>query len=196
MTKGITIGDRSYHLTNEYSWKWIQRRGLIPMTISWNEKEDFSKEPWNIDFDDSYFWNGGYIVCSITKDFSDWKEHDLYESLIAYVKRKDTIMKNRVFLLSFPIIQTEGVYVRDHTLLSPKVQKERFGKNLRELAFTHEPGERGFRGKDFENWRSCFNHYVSSTTELDHYDGSFELPEVWYPHKVPVEQITLEEVLE
>ena len=184
MTEGINVGDKLYHLTSDRALESIEREGLIPHSLFSALLYRGSKK-----YKNEYYYASYFTVCGVKEQFVDWKEYGLFEDLFERMQERSS--SGKVVLLSFPIETDDSVFVADHSHLSPKRFKELYGEDLWRM-----PGLVSLNRGQSIRLNKHGGLYTDSLTKLQDYDGSFELPEVWYPHKVPVEQITLEEVLE
>src|SRR3989338_5487645 len=71
----IGVGSRVYHLTDRQNMRSIREQCLhsrtqLPLSVS-----GFLDIPWH----------KGFIVCSATRDFQDWKDLGLYSHLVEWV---------------------------------------------------------------------------------------------------------------
>ncbi|MBI5066239.1 hypothetical protein HZA97_08445 [Candidatus Woesearchaeota archaeon] len=177
----ISVGSRVYHMTNEDNWERIQRDGFLkPCSVVKPPTYEYLIE-------DFYF--GTFIVCGVNKNFDEWKEHLLFDYLKTY------ITKNRAKLvtLSFPLKNISGIYVREHAHFSPKIFLELCGQDLWSLVFGHDQLLEEDKRELFNSQRLLRDH---SVVKLADYSGMYKVPELWYPHPVPVDKITVEGVLE
>jgi hypothetical protein len=131
-----------------------------------------------------------YTVCAVTKDFAEWKEYGLYKRLIKHVCRD---FKQEIVLLDFPIENKEKIYIREHANLSPKRFFELCGSDL--FRFFDGESAETLSKEECRLFNSQLRKYFASTVPLKDYDCSFQLPEIWYPHKVSADDIVVEEVL-
>ncbi len=188
----IDVGSRVYHMTTWYRWvNYIQRgmrslpKILLPRT---NPKEELgaSKNDQDLINQLGTFLDKNYVVCGAVKDFSDWKEHGLYNRLKNHVCRD---FDQSLVVLSFILETGENVYVREHAHWSPKRFTELCGKNLFRFLNSEEvPSD-----DEIKLFHSQQRLFLASSTPIKDYDGSFQLPEIWVPYAIPLDKITLEE---
>ncbi len=190
LEKTLMIGSRLYHLTHEDDWNWMQKNietGLRPQSIP-NTWLHFERRTPQLK-------GKLFTVCGVTKDFEDWKEHGLFDYLIEHIGQYDRDY-GKILQLSFPIEQEDSVYVVDHSRISPKTFRELYGVDIWYLRGIREAFSESQRRTWFEHlspiWFKHLAEYSNSLVALQEYNGSFALPEVWYPHRVPLEKIKVE----
>lgn len=188
----IGVGSRLYHITATSRWVNNEDNFWQPLTRPAQGLEG-SEEDKKLSQRLADHLSRKYLVCGVRKDFQDWKKHGLYDRIIKHIHpfRSNFTTDLPVVTLSFVIENEENIYVREHAHWCPKKFLELIEKDLFECLKTRiMPSE-----KECELFDSQLIKYIASTTPLKDYDGSFQLPEIWYPHKIPIDKITVEEVL-
>ncbi len=181
MVERLGVGSRVYHLTDHLNLSSICGQGLQPRTpapMGMYVKMHFDEIPLS----------RGFIVCSATEDFSDWKKFEVFEELYFYVLKNAS---SRILKLSFILEDVSDCFVLEHAYSSPKRFVDLCGEDLWTRVKKHE-----LLNRDQEQlYLKQLDLYDSSAISLRDYKGNYQLPELWIPHTTPFDKLTIEEVM-
>lgn len=172
----IGVGSRVYHLTAQGKLDYIEASCLAPMTYSSNV---MSRKLG--------VGSRRHIVCGVTDDFSDWEKYGLLDHLIIHVQT----FSSKISKLSFVLEDVKDCFAAEHSHVSPKRFVEVCGEDLWKKVKNRNLF--GSLNKNQEKiWYKQNEKYDKSVVYVSEYKGDYELPEIWYPHAVHFDKITVE----
>ena len=155
------------HLTSERNWEEIQKSKKIctysrpnPLKI----KADLNGMPDQ----------KGYVVGIPEDSINAWNASGLMPSLLRHTEGE--------VCLKMPI--TRDAYLREHAHTSPKKLIEKYGENVYQQYFEENIG------REDPRIEKAFVNYIESTIPFLEYDGTYEVPEIWLPEPVSIDNIT------
>jgi hypothetical protein len=118
-----------------------------------------------------------YLVGIPSYAYTAWKKSGLLENIIGLTTGE--------VLIQFSIKNQEDSFIRDAKYITAEYMKKDCGRNLwLDLA----------EGRMMPSQFACRKYhrrYIQSTTLLENYDGGFEVPEIWVPHGIPLDEIII-----
>lgn len=188
--RGITAlrnVDTIYHYTSVIDWEGIQRDGELKARTN-PRGLDITLEPSLRDIpkenpDHIFYWKDRHVVGGADfEEFTPWKEAGLHDRLLRYTSKGLDVV-----LLSFPVDVVEEAFVKEHYYESPAQREAVFGYPLDEQTPIEDPEVRTMLNE-------LTGKYHRSVVRGTLYDGSYRVPEVWIPHGISLEDITVERV--
>jgi hypothetical protein len=181
----IGVGSKLYHLTSAGNLEYIKTSGLKPRSLTSYDMACALNKDSALP---RYSALEKYVVCSATEDFSDWKKYGLLDYLIKHVQ----MFSNKISKLSFVLEDIRGCFVAEHAHLSPKRLIEICGEDL----WKRRKNQHIFGSLSQSQqvvWISQNDKYDCSAIPMREYKGDYELPELWIPHFIPFDKITVED---
>lgn len=172
----------------------IGQDDIVPRTHPWDgllcpnfhKYIDGDMENWDIDIRklsvdlESICKDKAYVVAIPSNSISQWEYFGLLKYVIQFARLSQTddpfavqVLKESPLLVEFPLINSEGVFVRDHKFWSPRYQGLSENTDWRETAIDA-----------LENRKKYLESSVPYGQHLD-----FEVPEIWIPTTIPKEII-------
>ncbi len=163
------------HFTSEKKWDMIQKsKYLLPKSIILDkyEAEKFSLQ-----------WEPRTgIVCIPTYAIDAWDEYGLMGYVNLYTSGK--------IALDFPSPESENVFVRDHSINSPKYYLDNYGFDLFGESF-FPLLDSFFSREENEIINEQVKQYFKSTIRLDKYRNNYAVPEMWVTSKIHISKIEM-----
>jgi hypothetical protein len=161
------------HFTSRRNLKKILKSGSL------EPRSPFYCEEDSVYFPDQELSTNKYITSIPKNRLGDWQKHpEIWDCLEKHTKGEIRI--------SFPVKDLDGVLVREHHYLTGEYANERY--NLTFPGLGQMPASQS-------QIAECMRLYVESSTPVsDAQIDIFRVPEIWVPYKIPVGELTIEEV--
>ena len=169
-----------YHYTSRKNWKQIQSdKFLKPMTrINEQRVRSSIGNLVKLNTFRIILAYPSFIVGVPEPNHSGWAKYGLLKPLIEYSTGE--------VLLSFPVGDRSGVFVREHKHWSPKECVDLYGVDFFGL---HRAKKLTLEQLNDKRLKTQIAKYYNSAVQLRRYDGSYEVPEIWFPHQVSLSMI-------
>jgi hypothetical protein len=177
----------------------LGQEDIIPRTHPWrgllcpnfHKYIDGDMNNWDIDIKklsvdlESICKDKAYVVAIPSNSINQWEYFGLLKYVIQFARLSQTddpfaaqLLEESPILVEFPLINTEGVFVRDHKFWSPRYQGLSDDSDWRETAI-----------EALENRK----RYLESTVQYGQH-LEFEVPEIWVPHAIPKDTIKISDI--
>lgn len=168
-----------FHYTSYENWEKIQRAGFLEPRTVFVDGRVYENDNYTL-IETTFHKSRFYTVAILEPDHRSWARYGLMDRLIAYTTGK--------VLVRFPIKPKNGTIVREHKHLSPKECIALYGEDVTQLS--EEKILLLKQEKHLQHSKQQAKYYMSGIS-LENYDGSYEVPEIWFPHPVSIDDLVI-----
>lgn len=169
-----------YHYTTPRGLEKIEKAGfLFPLTSPLRRGPSNKSINAYVESNPDFFGRKHIVAGVNSPSFQKWKDFDIHDRLVEYIARMSTyINSSYLYLLSFPVEVVPDAYILDHAHDSPKRFQELYGSPNNVTLQRYE-------------YLTQLERYYRSAVKLSDYSGKYKVPEIWIPHPVRYEDITI-----